>query len=379
MTKPLASGCSTGASSCAGSGRARRCPRPRRRAPGARSPGGRTRGRLRGRWAWPDHGTRGAVFTGARERLSLQRSPREARGLSIGKCIRHEVRAFFTDRTPGAGRRASAFATELPMITAPPLRPRSGSSCRAGCSRSIAPSRCRIPRLVRLCRRDAGGLLHRSRRPSRPRLGAAGNGRRGRGRARCPPASPLAAAQLPRDRPRALPARDHPPGDPPVLHRERQRGRAVLAPAALARVPAREGRVRQAAAGHPARRPRRGLRVDQPLAAAHAGRLARLPHHHRRRLRAALQRERLQHQRDELRRRERRGDPRPQRRREERQLRPRHGRGLDQRPPSRARRRPHLGGRLGLLRLPRSRRQLRPRALRAQCAQPQIPHDRAGS
>ena len=55
-----------------------------------------------------------------------------------------------------------------------------------------------------------------------------------------PPDAPCGAAQLPGDRPPALPARVHPARDAAVLHRGRQRGRAVLAPAALAGLPARQ-------------------------------------------------------------------------------------------------------------------------------------------
>ena len=49
---------------------------------------------------------------------------------------------------------------------------------------------------------------------------------------------------------------------------------AVFARAALAGLPARQGRLRQAPVRNPARRPRRGLRVDQPLDGAQ-------PHRHR--------------------------------------------------------------------------------------------------
>ena len=48
-------------------------------------------------------------------------------------------------------------------------------------------------------------------------------------RARRAADAPRGAAQLSGDRPPALPARVHPARDPPVLHRERQRGGAVLA------------------------------------------------------------------------------------------------------------------------------------------------------
>ena len=119
-------------------------------------------------------------------------------------------------------------------------------------------------------------------------LGRAGPGRRDHRPARRAPAPPLDPAQLPGHRAPALPVRVHPPRDAPVLHRGRQRGRAVLAPAALARLPARQGRPRQAPAGHAARRPGRRLRVDQPLAAADDARVARLPRDDRPELRAAL-------------------------------------------------------------------------------------------
>ena len=118
--------------------------------------------------------------------------------------------------------------------------------------------------------------------------------------------------------------------------------------------------VYQRAKGDPDKRPfgtqldvrRAGLRVDQPLADAHAGAVARLPRAHRRGPRAALLGQRVQHLGDELRRVERQRDPRAQRRRAARRLRARHRRRLDQRAPPRARRRPDLGDRLGLLRLP---------------------------
>jgi hypothetical protein len=62
----------------------------------------------------------------------------------------------------------------------------------------------------------------------------------GTGGVRHAPVAP--PAQLPGHRAPALPAGVHPPRDPPVLHRKRQRGGAVLAPAALAGLPARQGR-----------------------------------------------------------------------------------------------------------------------------------------
>ena len=65
----------------------------------------------------------------------------------------------------------------------------------------------------------------------------------------------LGAAQLSADRPHTLPARVHPPRNPPVLSRERQRGNAVLAPTAFDRLSAGERR-------RPTRRPF-GTQLDQ--------------------------------------------------------------------------------------------------------------------
>ena len=170
--------------------------------------------------------------------------------------------------------------------------------------------------------------------------------------------APRDPAQLSGDRPSALPARVRPAGDAPVLHRERQRGRPFLAPAALARLPARQGRLRQAPVRHADERADHRLRVDQPLDAADDAEDARLPDHDRRRPRPALQREPVQHLGDELRLALGQRDPGAQRRRQAGQLRARHRRGLDQPPSPRPRRRPDLGDRLGLLRLLRRRRQL---------------------
>ena len=102
------------------------------------------------------------------------------------------------------------------------------------------------------------------------------------GLARHPPAAPRGAAQLPGDRPPAVSARIHPARDPPVLHRGRQRCGAVLAPAALAGLPARQGRARQAAVRHAEGRDGAGLRMDQPFDPPHHLADARLPHRHRR-------------------------------------------------------------------------------------------------
>ena len=97
----------------------------------------------------------------------------------------------------------------------------------------------------------------------------------------------------------------------------------------------------------------------------------------RRRPGPAVQREHLQHLGDELRLALGQRDPRAQRRRQARQLRPRHRRGLDQPPPPRARRRPDLGDRLGLLRLLQRRRLVLRGALRRQRARPAGEDDRA--
>jgi hypothetical protein len=141
------------------------------------------------------------------------------------------------------------------------------------------------------------------------------------------------------------------------------RGRAVLAPAAQHGLPARQGRARQAALRHPARRAGRRLRVDQPLAGADraashdfrvtiggGGTSGTQPYSASVFNISAMSFGSLSAQRH----------PGAQRRREEGRLRARHRRGLDQPAPPRARRRPDLGDRLGLLRLPQRRRQLQP-------------------
>ena len=79
-------------------------------------------------------------------------------------------------------------------------------------------------------------------------------------------------------------------------------------------------------------------------------------------------RQRVQHLGDEFRLAVGQCDPRAQRRRAARRLLPRHRRRLDLALPPRERRRPGLGDRLGLLRLPRRRRQLQRGALRRQRA-----------
>ncbi len=86
--------------------------------------------------------------------------------------------------------------------------------------------------------------------------------------------------------------------------------------------------------------------------------VSRLPRADRRRPRAALFGERVQHLGDELRRIERQRHPGAQRRRPARRFRPRHRRRFDQPIPPPERRRPDLGDRFGLLRLPQRRRQL---------------------
>ena len=169
----------------------------------------------------------------------------------------------------------------------------------------------------------------------------------------------------------ALPLRVHPARDPPVLHRGRQRGGAVLAPAALARLPARQGRARTSGPF--------GTQLDVYAAGYEWINHSLQPTRARRRttsastsapaVRAAVLRERLQHLGDELRRAV--GATRScalNAGAQARQLRARHRRGLDQPLPPRARRRPDLGDRLGLLRLPRRRRQLQRGALRRQRA-----------
>ena len=86
----------------------------------------------------------------------------------------------------------------------------------------------------------------------------------------------LGAAQLPGAGPHALLAGVHPARDPPVLHRERQRGRALRASSARWSTSA-PGRSGQAPLRHAGRRACRGPRVDQPLAGADDAGLARLP------------------------------------------------------------------------------------------------------
>ena len=188
----------------------------------------------------------------------------------------------------------------------------------------------------------ARGRLHRARArgPGRLRAAAAGD----------PP-------QLPGHRALPLLLRVHPPRDPPVLHRGRHRPHAVLARAALDRLPARQGRGRQAPLRHADGFLRAALRVDQPLHRAGRHREPRLPHRDRRGARGeALLGERLQHLGDELRGALGQRHPRAERGREARPLLPRHRRGLDLALPPRARRRPGVGDRQRLLRLPRRRR-----------------------
>ena len=110
-------------------------------------------------------------------------------------------------------------------------------------------------------------------------------------------------------------------------------GRAVLAPAALARLPARQGRARQAAVRHAARRRTRTATSGSTT----RSRRRRSPSHdfrvldRRRPCAQPYSAQRLQHLGDELRRAVGQRDPRAQRGREARRLRPRHRRGLDQR------------------------------------------------
>ena len=76
----------------------------------------------------------------------------------------------------------------------------------------------------------------------------------GAGHSRPEPDAPCHPAQLPDPGLAALRAGVHPPRDPPVFHRERHRGAAVLARAALGGVPARQGRAGQPALRHATRR-----------------------------------------------------------------------------------------------------------------------------
>ena len=99
-----------------------------------------------------------------------------------------------------------------------------------------------------------------------------------------------------------------------------------------------------------------------------AYRIARFPRRRRRRLRAAVLGQRVQHFGDELRLAVGQRDPRAERRRAARRFLPRHRRRLDLAVPPRDRRRPGVGNRLRLFRLPRPGRQLQRRALRGERA-----------
>ncbi len=198
---------------------------------------------------------------------------------------------------------------------------------------------------------------------ARGRVRGPGAGRPRRLRA-APPGHP---PQLPGHRALPLLLRVHPPRDPPVLHRGGHRPHAVLARAALHHLPARQGRGRQAPLRHADGLLRAALRVDQPLDRARGDREPRLPHRDRRGARGqALLGERLQHLGHELRRAFGQRHPRAERGRAARALLPRHRRGLGLPLPPRARRRPRLGDRQRLLRLPRRRGPLQRGALRRQ-------------
>ncbi|KAF5275317.1 hypothetical protein FQA39_LY18651 [Lamprigera yunnana] len=120
--------------------------------------------------------------------------------------------------------------------------------------------------------------------------GSAGGGRqpvvaggrcRGRRAHRCGPArfganAARHFAQLPHHWPYAVFSGIHPPGNPPVLYRERDRIAALLARPALAGVPARQGRAGQPPVWHLDRRERARLRVDQPFDVAHQAQRPRL-------------------------------------------------------------------------------------------------------
>ena len=202
---------------------------------------------------------------------SANRAPSEARrpperGKSPGRRARPAItlpgarRAASTDRGDAAASRHQVRRQMRRRCRdgssarrAAPRENHETSPCPPGCCRSIASSRsatstwiaCAVVMLLGAFTQvvaHTGGVWAR-----------AGPGGRDHRHPRRAPAPPLDPAQLPGHRAPALPVRVHPPRDAPVLHRGRQRGRAVLAPAALARLPARQGRSRQAPAGHAAR------------------------------------------------------------------------------------------------------------------------------
>ena len=130
--------------------------------------------------------------------------------------------------------------------------------------------------------------------------------------------------------------------------------------AAGAGLSARQDRSRQASVRHPVQRLPGWLRVGAPLDRAEADRDGEVSHHRRRAgLQEALFGVGLQHLGDELRLAQRQRDPRAERRRQEGQFRARHRRGRRQPVPQGNRRRPDLGDRLRLFRLPHARRQVR--------------------
>ena len=223
--------------------------------------------------------------------------------------------------------------------------------CSPGCSGSTSISRCATAPGCRLRRgHDAGGLLLGRVRPRRP--ARAGVPRAHAGGA-CATRQALHAVL------RNYPVIGHlrflleyiRPEMRQYFIEGRQRGRALLAPAALAGLPARQGRLRQAPFGTQMD-VTRSATSGSTIRCSPASSPARLPRHHRRGPRPALRRERVQHLGDELRRALGQRRAGAQRGRTARRLRARHRRGLDQPPPPRQRRRPDLGDRLGLLRLP---------------------------
>ena len=189
---------------------------------------------------------------------------------------------------------------------------------------------------------------------------AAGAGHLGPG-----PAAPCDPAQLPRARARPLPAGVHPPRDPAVLHREEHRGQAVQPRPALDRLRPRQGPGRSQGLRHGEGHRRDRLRVP----AAHhrpgsPGRGAADGARGRAGLRSALRDAPDEHLLDVLRLavEERRAGH--EQGRGHGRVRARDRRGRADRVPPRQRRRPVLGDRLRVLRLPVRRRALQPRALR---------------
>ena len=249
----------------------------------------------------------------ARPRLARRRREgrlRDARPLGRARRRRPPVRSARDSggAVRGARSRARRWRRATSSPKSCPTRPRRSCSRSCAAEQSVtrsAPGRTRARTTIAPLRRRSAhvpvdqparsllsdpllglGAVHGRLRGRHARLGAHGHARLagdrlprpGPGRRARPAAeAPRDPAQLSGDRPPALPARVHPARDAAVLHRERQRGRAFLAPAALAGLPARQGRLRQAPVRHADERADDRLRVDQPLDAADDADDARLP------------------------------------------------------------------------------------------------------